>query len=111
MSDYASSAASWTAPAITWTKDTNSYYTAQVEVSLRCADGPGCYIVNVMLRLDGREGKFYRADQACLSPWASLNGRETDDTAPRNLLEGKALAARWLTAVGTQGTLTPRDWL
>jgi hypothetical protein len=80
-------------------------YVTHAEVSLP-RYGCGAYTTRLALRLDGREGPYYRADMMCLSPWESIDGSR--ETAPRTLKEGKALIARYLEAVRAQGTLHPK---
>jgi hypothetical protein len=84
---------------LTWTKAAHRVYTTRVEVCVP-------YRVTIALRLDGRGGRFYRADMTAMTPWEAIDGGEA--SAPANLREGKALAARWLVAAREQGTLTPR---
>lgn len=80
-------------------------YIARVEFGLVSEAGRG-YTARVSLRLDGREGRFYRCDMMALSPWEAIDGGR--DFAPRNLRDAKALAVAWCNRVRGQGTLTPK---
>ncbi len=86
-------------------KVSNRVYIARVEVSLSRRDSIGSYPARVSLRLDGRDGPFYRVDMMCLSPWEAIDGGREE--APRTLKEAKAVAEAYLAQVREQGTLHP----
>lgn len=81
-------------------------YIASAEVCLPRSSGYGSYPCRISLRLDGREGRFYRVDRMSLSPWEAIDGGQ--ESAPRTKREAEKVARKWLEAAREQGTLTPR---
>lgn len=87
-------------------KAAHRVYVATVRVSLLRSSGFGAYETTVSFRLDGREGKFYRVDMMCLTPWEAIDGGR--DQAPSNKRAAEEVAQKYLKAVNEQGTLHPR---
>lgn len=89
-------------------KKCNRVYIARVDVALLRSCGTGSYTARVSIRLDGRDGPFYRVDMMALSPWEAIDGGPS--SAPCNLKGAKALAQKYLDAVAEHGTLTPKGF-
>lgn len=91
---------------MTFTKVAHRVYVATLRVSLLRSGGFGAFETQVSFRLDGREGRFYRVDMMCLTPWEAIDGGR--DSAPLNLRDAKTMANDYLNRVKEQGTLHPR---